>query len=166
MKLLIRSIAATALITGLLTILALAQGCGMREDGASDASLEAVSLVGSDIDLTGNIRLYQSGGQQALQIDIINRSSVQVFGPNVSVNLEGVAFLGGAKMYPYYGGNTSTAHTVFPGDKGYVLVKLPVGESVSVGQTIRVTLSPQGSSTFSAVTSTVAVCKKGTPGCE
>ncbi len=113
-----------------------------------------------------NLRIYRKGNELALQIDVKNLGTYKAYGPRVAVKLKGIGSFPNASLYPYFGGNTSQANTVFPGQLGYIVVTLPAGKKVVQGQAVQVSVKPEGASNFPAFGGTMIGCQKGQGGCE
>lgn len=134
--------------------------------GSAPATSDLMS-GGGQLSLTGKIRVYQAGAYKGLQIDIRNAGTTLAVGPSATVNISGIGFNGNAQLYPYYGGNTSQAFTVFPGDDGYILVKFPVGADIRYGQLVTVDVQALGSSAFQLLSGAAVFCQKGVElGCD
>ena len=113
-----------------------------------------------------NLRVYQKGSEQGLQLDVQNIGTYQAYGPSVSVTLKRFGFLESTAVYPYYGGNTSKANTVFPGQLGYIVMTLPANLHVVQGEAMDVTIRPNAGCNFPEFSGTMIACQKGSYGCE
>jgi hypothetical protein len=110
-------------------------GCGPEGDEAADEAAPVASelRIGvvpafffvSDLKPDGTMRFYNGGSDIGVQINVTNVGNAAATGPSGQVNIGGR--VANAALYQYFGGTSTTANTVNPGERGYLMVHLPVG---------------------------------------
>jgi hypothetical protein len=112
----------------------LALGCGEEADQtvASELRVGSIGSIGSNVfvlvsDLRpeGTMRFYGGGSDIGVQINVTNVGNFAATGPSGQVNIGGR--VAPAALYQYFGGSATTANTLNPGERGYLLVHLPTG---------------------------------------
>jgi hypothetical protein len=122
----------------LVTVALLALGCAEapEEPGAEaapiagelrfiDVGATPLFLLVSDLRPDGTMRFYGAGAEIGVQINVTNVGNAAATGPSGQVNIGGR--VANASLYQYYGGTATTANTVNPGQRGYLMVHLPAG---------------------------------------
>lgn len=78
----------------------------------------------ADLVQDGVMRYYGGGTPTlGLQINVSNIGDAAATGVSGTVSINGNVFVG--SLYQYYGGTATTAHTVNPGQRGYIQVEVP-----------------------------------------
>jgi hypothetical protein len=79
----------------------------------------------SDIKSDGTMRFYGGGADIGVQINVTNVGNSPATGPSGWVNVNG--FNATASLHQYFGGTATTPNTVNPGQRGYLMIHLPIG---------------------------------------
>jgi hypothetical protein len=79
----------------------------------------------SDLKMDGTMRFYAAGAQIGVQLNVINVGNVPAVGPSGQVNIGGYTASGA--LFQYFGGSATTANTLNPSQRGYIMVYLPAG---------------------------------------
>jgi hypothetical protein len=89
-------------------------------------------VLNSDLRPEGAMRYYGPASPNlGLQIDVTNIGTTPATGASGTVIIAGVIY--SATLYQYWGGTATAANTVNPGERGYLLVRIPPGRLAPCG---------------------------------
>lgn len=133
----------------------------------------SASSMAADLELNGQVRFYQSGGEAALQVDVRNNSDKErAYGPSVYVrivDMQGnlITEQRGLKLYPYKANALSRPNSVYAGNYGYIPLKVNTGSyQFHNGQPLAVKIAGEGQSNFGTDNRNSTACQKGVAGCD
>jgi hypothetical protein len=81
--------------------------------------------LSADLKMEGTMRFYGAGSSLGVQINVRNIGNRPAVGPSGMVNVGG--FNASASLHQYFGGTSTAANTVNPGERGYLMTYLPLG---------------------------------------
>jgi hypothetical protein len=81
--------------------------------------------LSSDLKMDGTMRFYGAGSSLGVQINVTNIGNIAATGPSGQVNVGG--YTAAASLHQYWGGTSTAANTVNPGERGYLMAYLPLG---------------------------------------